>query len=69
MATTSSGTVPREPRSIPDRVAVETLQGNIRVEDVVDHELRVSETGPSWWVLVDVEGSGIWTELDDAGRP
>jgi len=68
MATTSSGSAPREPRSIPDRVAIETLQGNIRAGDVVDHELRVGEEGPKWWLLVDIEGSGIWTELDDSAQ-
>jgi len=69
MATTSSGSAPREPRPIPDRAAVETPRGNIRAGDVVDHELRVGEAGPQWWLLVDIEGSGIWTELADSGRP
>jgi len=65
MATSSSGTDTRDPWDVPSRVAIETPQGDIRAGDVVDSELRVDETVPRRWVLVNIEGSQFWARLDE----
>ncbi|WP_277540212.1 hypothetical protein [Haloarcula laminariae] len=53
----------------PDRVAIETLQGDIRAGRVVDEFVEADADGFDRVFRVDVDGVTLRVDEDETGRP
>ena len=60
---------PSEPRTAPDRVAIETPQGEVQTGDVVDVEMRATARDIQRWYVVEIDGSRFRSPADEAEQP
>jgi hypothetical protein len=66
MATARSSS---EPRDVPERVVIETPQGDIRTGDVVDVSMHADAGGIERWYCVQIDGSRYRRPAADVGDP
>lgn len=65
MSAINNTSSPIEPH-VPDRVAIETPRGDVRVGDVVGTNFTADGTR---WYTVDIEGSTFRRSSDEVGLP
>jgi len=67
MAATESTPEPLMP--VPDRVAIETPQGDVVAGDVVDTEMIADADGIERWYIVEIDGSRFRAPASETERP